>query len=136
MPLPPVTRISTLEIYNPDYQGTADLAPSDLPEFIAPQITFAQAAVLPNLQDGMIFYATDLNVYFFRQNGAWVQLNPVVAVYTDVPALVGYLPKIPSLTTDQINSIDGPVAGLIAYDSDLNVLKLRTNAAWLTVTAE
>lgn len=89
MPKPPITRISTLQIYNPDQQGTADLAPSDLPEFIVPQVTLAQANALPDLKNGMIVYDTTNNAFKFRQNGAWVPLGGGAGTITQVTAGTG-----------------------------------------------
>lgn len=131
----PVTRLSSLEIANPDYQGPQDRAPSHLPRLTAPQMTLAQANLLPDLKDGTFFYAADLQTFFFRQDGTWVPLNPMIPAYDDADNIVGYLPKIPSLTTDQINSIEAPAAGLLVYDGTTNALKLRTNAAWIALAA-
>jgi hypothetical protein len=131
----PVTRLSSLEIYNPDYQGPQDRALSHLPRLIAPHVTLAQANLLPDLKDGAFFYATDLQTFFFRQEGTWVPLNPMIPAYNDAGHLVGYLPKVPSLTTEQINSIEAPAAGWLVYDGTTNALKLRTNAAWIALAA-
>lgn len=89
MPKPPITRISTLEIYNPNYQGPDDLAPADLPEFIVPQVTTDQADALPNLQDGMIVYDVTDDAFKFRQAGAWVLLGGGAGTITEVIAGTG-----------------------------------------------
>lgn len=44
----------------------------------------------------------------------------------------GFLP--PVMTATQFAAIASPAAGLIVYDSTNNVLKLRTNSAWVTIT--
>jgi hypothetical protein len=128
MPRSAITRVSSLAI-----------TPSSTNKnngFYAPQLTTVQRDAIPasTLTNGAIIYNTTTNTFQNYTNGAWNNLNSSVAT-AGVGLVAGSSPVIlPSGASADVEVPANNITGFMYYNTTANTFKVRTNAAWLTVT--
>jgi len=128
MPKPAITRVPNLAITPVSTNKNNGL--------YAPQLTTAQRDAIPaaTLVNGAIIYNTSINLFQSYQNGAWYTLTTSPTTVTGVGLVAGSAPFIlPSGTAAAVEVAANQVAGFMYYNTTANTVKLRTNAAWVTV---
>ncbi len=129
MPKPAITRVPNLAI--------APVSSNKNNGLYAPQLTTAQRDAIPaaTLANGAIIYNTSVNLFQSYQNGAWYTLTMSPTTVTGVGLAAGSAPFIlPSGAAAAVEVPANQVAGFMYYNTTVNTVKLRTNAAWVTVT--
>ena len=128
MPRSAITRVSNLAV-----------TPSSTNKnngFYAPQLTTAQRDAIPaaTLVNGAVIYNTTTNTFQNYTNGVWNNLNSSVAT-AGVGLVAGSSPVIlPSGASADVEVAANQIAGFMYYNTTANTVKVRTNAAWVTVT--
>lgn len=128
MPRSAITRVSNLAV-----------TPSSTNKnngFYAPQLTTAQRDAIPaaTLVNGAVIYNTTTNTFQNYTNGVWNNLNSSVAT-AGVGLVAGSSPVIlPSGAAVDVEVAANQIAGFMYYDTTNNRFRVRTNAAWATVT--
>lgn len=114
--------------------GLTNLAAGDSP-FTKPTGTSAAVEVLANQINGFGYYnttATNLRSY---SNSAWTTLMTTTNTATGVGLTAGNTPFVlPSGTRAAVEVAGNQQTGFEYWDTTNNVKRLRTNAAWVTVT--
>ena len=128
MTVPAITRI------NGGLEVVAKSSATTNNGFYAPQLTTAQRNAI-TASEGAIIYNTDTFLFETYQNGEWWNLNSSPAAIG-----VGLLPgssavQIPSGAAVDVEVGENELEGFMYYDTTSNTFKVRTNVAWLTVTA-
>lgn len=114
--------------------GLTNLAAGDSP-FTKPTGTSAAVEVAANQINGFGYYnttATNLRSY---SNSAWTTLMTTTNTATGVGLTAGNTPFVlPNGTRAAVEVAGNQVTGFEYWDTTNNVKRLRTNAAWVTVT--
>lgn len=101
-----------------------------------PSGTSAAVEVAGNQVNGFIYYNTTLTNPRAYINGAWTTLYTNVTAATGVGLTAGSGAfGLPTGTRSAVEVAENQVAGFMYYDTTNNVFRVRTNAAWQTVTA-
>lgn len=127
MPKPAITRVPNLAITPVSTNKNNGL--------YAPQLTTAQIAAIPaaTLVNGAIVYNTDLGTLQSYVDGVWNNLNSSLTTATGVGLVAGTPFILPSGTSAAVEVGGNQVAGFMYYNTTGNTVRLRTNAAWVTV---
>lgn len=129
MPKAAITRVGNFQV-DPNYTRAKDKG------LYPPKLTTAQRDAIPvgTLTNAAIIFNTTIGLYQFYQNAAWYTMNGVLGT-VGVGLVAGSTPIIlPSGPSAAVELAANNVAGFIYYNTTLNTVKLRTNAAWVTVT--
>lgn len=129
----PITRLTGLDV-QPNLNPTNG---SSTPHgFYIPLLTTAQIALIPatELRNGLIVANSTTNALQVRLNGALRNVNTSLATATG-EGLNGSPVILPSGTRAAVELVGNQITGFTYYDTTNNVLRVRNNAAWLTITA-
>ena len=129
MPKPAITRVPNLAITPVSTNKNNGL--------YAPQLTAAQRDAIPaaTLANGAIVYNTDSGTLQSYLDGAWNNLNSSITTATGVGLVAGTPFVLPSGTAAAVEVAANEVAGFMYYNTTNNTVKLRNNAAWVTVAS-
>lgn len=123
-----ITKLSSLDI-SPDPQNNNN-------GFYAPQLSDAQRDSIPanTLRNGALIYNSDDKVFQVYVEGSWNDLFTTLSNNGGVGLSVTAPLLIPTGESATVEVAANDITGFIYYDTTNNVLKLRNNAGWVTIT--
>ena len=123
-----ITKLSSLDI-SPDPQNNNN-------GFYAPQLSSAQRNSIPTntLRNGALIYNSDDKVFQVYVEGSWNNLFTTLSNNGGTGLSVTAPLLVPTGESAAVEVAANDITGFIYYDTTNNVLKLRNNAGWVTIT--